>query len=642
MFSNPVFLDLHLPTNCEIIFVADLFVDEYVGGAELTTQALIDSCPYTYHKYKASQLTPEIIENGKNLFWIFGNIASINPELLRLISCKLKYSVLEYDYKYCKYRSPEKHVAATGHECDCEKQFSGKLISEFFRNAKSIFWMAAKQRDFYLEKFPFLSRKRNVILSSVFDKKTLSLLKDLRTKSSGLEKNNWLVLGSDSWVKGFSVSKKYCDDLGLSYEVVWNIPYFQLLQKMSSAKGFVYLPLGSDTCPRMIIEAKLLGCNSIINNYVQHVDESWFNTDNIESVFEYLEKSPHRFWEEISINRKSSLTISGYTTTYNCVERGYPFAASIRSLFQFCDEVCVADGGSSDGTLDILSSLQAEFNKDRERLKVKIIQRDWDHPRHAVFDGLQKAEARKMCTGDFCWQMDSDEIVHEIDAHKVANICNNFPVEVDIACLPVVEYWGGLDKVRIDVMPWKWRLSRNKPNITHGMPIELRAYDENGDLYAKQGTDGCDMIDAESAKRLAAANFHTVETENLRLSAIAGDSNALKAYSDWFNKVILNLPGVYHYSWYDMVKKMKNYRIFWTKFWNSLYNKSLEDTADTNMMFDLPWSEVTDEMIESRAKELAENTGGWIWHKKWDGTRIPHITVNVKEPYYGQVSRLGT
>ena len=33
--------------------------------------------------------------------------------------------------------------------------------------------------------------------------------------------------------------------------------------------------------------------------------------------------------------------------------------------------------------------------------------------RHAVFDGAQKAEARSRCTGDFLWQMDADEVVHE-------------------------------------------------------------------------------------------------------------------------------------------------------------------------------------------------------------------------------------
>jgi hypothetical protein len=79
---------------------------------------------------------------------------------------------------------------------------------------------------------------------------------------------------------------------------------------------------------------------------------------------------------------------------------------------------------------------------------------------------------------------------------------------------------------------------------------------------------------------------------------------------------------------------MRLYRDYWTRHWNSLYNKSLEDTAETNMMFDMPWSQVTDDMIDAKAQELKMGTGGWIWHRKWNGENVPHITINMKEPVY--------
>ena len=43
-------------------------------------------------------------------------------------------------------------------------------------------------------------------------------------------------------------------------------------------------------------------------------------------------------------------TISGYTTTYNCLKEDYPFLESIQSMLGFCDEVVVVDGCSDDGT----------------------------------------------------------------------------------------------------------------------------------------------------------------------------------------------------------------------------------------------------------------------------------------------------
>jgi hypothetical protein len=160
----------------------------------------------------------------------------------------------------------------------------------------------------------------------------------------------------------------------------------------------------------------------------------------------------------------------------------------------------------------------------------------------------------------------------------------------------------------------------------------MRRTDENGDVYALEGTDGCDMIHSESGERLSHVTFHNNETEAARRAAEAGNTEALEKYESWFNAVVNDIPSVHHYSWYNMSRKIRLYRDYWTRHWNSLYNKSLEDTAETNMMFDLPWSQVTDEMIEKRAAELKEGTGGWIWHRKWNGHSVPHMRVRTTQP----------
>ena len=75
--------------------------------------------------------------------------------------------------------------------------------------------------------------------------------------------------------------------------------------------------------------------------------------------------------------------------------------------------------------------------------------------RFAVFDGLQKAYARSLCTGEWCWQMDSDEIVHEADYTKIKGLIKKIPKAIHLLSLPVIEYWGGSEKVRIDINPWR-------------------------------------------------------------------------------------------------------------------------------------------------------------------------------------------
>ena len=266
----------------------------------------------------------------------------------------------------------------------------------------------------------------------------------------------------------------------------------------------------------MVIEAKLLGCKLHLNENVQHKDEEWFSTDDIDTIDQYLRNAHNVFWAKIQNNINERKTLSGYTTTKNCIEQKYPFKESIVSMLSFCDEVCVVDGGSSDGTWELLQELANENDK----LKIMQVKRDWEHKRFAVFDGLQKAAARKMCTKDFCWQMDSDEIVHEDDGTKIHNIINKFPTDCDLLALPVIEYWGSTEKVRCDINSWKWRLSRNASHITHGIPASLRKYDEDGNMFSALGSDGCDYIHEVTGEQINFMNFCAVSYTHLTLPTI--------------------------------------------------------------------------------------------------------------------------
>lgn len=678
MFSTESLFELpSIPTKAQFIFVSDLFLDDYVGGAELTTEALIGSNPLrdpeAVFKLRSDQVTQDLLKQGSDRFWIFGNYSRLNMNLIPTIVANARYSIVEYDYKFCKFRLPELHEHETGAPCDCHEQQHGKLISAFMHGAMGIWWMSERQRDRYLERFPFLSEKCMPILSSVFSDETLDALRSLRNaKVPDAPKSPWIVLGSQSWVKGFDASKRYCEENGLDHRVLWNVPYRELLGKMSRSQGIVFLPNGGDTCPRFVIEAKLLGCEMVLNDNVQHRDEEWFDTDDLESIEQHLRASKELFWESTIAMRDHRPSISGYVTTFNCVEQRYPFKQCIESLLSFCSEVCVVDGGSTDGTWcelvrlryprfdemlatsseresvaetlkkpfvhPWLKALVEDLERDHiehfgeePRVKIKHVPRDWNHPRSAVFDGAQKAEARRMCSGDFCWQSDVDEIVHEDDAEKVLNLCRRFPQGADVVSLPVIEYWGKSGKVRCDTNPWKWRLSRNLPHITHGIPIGARRFDANGELYAAFG-DGCDMVHAGTHEPLPHVGFYAQDAHEARMRALAGDEQAVAAYTAWFNNVCEALPCVFHYSWWDIERKIRLYRSFWSRHWDVLAGAEHEDTAERNMFFDVPWSEVTGEMIAARAKELEEGCAGHVFHTKWTGQRTPALHVRRSQP----------
>ena len=210
MFNSP-FGNVKQPRSFDpetrFVFVSDMFVENYVGGAELTSQALIDSCPLPIEKIHSKDVDLQALEAGHDKFWIFGNFSAMNMELIPTIVANMEYSVLEYDYKYCKYRSVEKHKMAEQKDCDCQNDMHGKMISAFYHGAKSLWWMSEDQMNRYHSAFPFLSEKDNVVLSSVFDDHFFYNMKLLREKYKDEERKGWIAWDLTVGSKGLKLPK---------------------------------------------------------------------------------------------------------------------------------------------------------------------------------------------------------------------------------------------------------------------------------------------------------------------------------------------------------------------------------------------------------------------------------------------------
>ena len=278
--------------------------------------------------------------------------------------------------------------------------------------------------------------------------------------------------------------------------------------------------------------------------------------------------------------------ISGYTTTYNIID--YPFKESIKSMLGFCDEVVVVDGCSDDGTWEELEKL-AETDD-----RIQLYQNEWDLDEPGM-DGMQKAFARALCEHDYLWQMDADEVVHEDDYEKIKAITKRFPSEADILHLPVVELWGSPDTVTGRRHSWKWRMSRNKPQITHGINIHARLTDdETGRIYAKEGfSDGCEYINVMNSDHINHVGFYNQNIEQARV-------NDPKAYADVMNKVFESVPSVYHYSWCSLRGKVNQFKTKWDRQWSVLYRTENKER--------FPGVE-TEEEIEQLVKELYDKGG---------------------------------
>ena len=99
--------------------------------------------------------------------------------------------------------------------------------------------------------------------------------------------------------------------------------------------------------------------------------------------------------------------ISGFTFARNTHKLCYPYVESIRSILPICDEFIIAVGDSADDTLNVIKSIQSD--------KLKIIETVWDNTvkKGGIILSQQTNIALKHCTGDWCFYIQADEVVHE-------------------------------------------------------------------------------------------------------------------------------------------------------------------------------------------------------------------------------------
>lgn len=275
----------------KFIFLADLFAEQYTGGAELTSKAIINYNEENVKKINCTDLNKNFMETNKDSHWIIGNFSSLSLENKLFICKNLSYSIIEYDYKFCDYRSIEAHRTRENKECDCVEKEKNKINLALYGLAKKVWFMSEIQRNVFLKNVKSLKKQNTEVLNSVFSDGDLRFIDSIKNN----EKNDkFLIVKSNSWVKGFDETLEYAKSNKIKYEIVSNLPYHELLIKLSTSKGLIFLPKGADTCPRLVMEAQMLGCELILNDLVQHKDEDWAN--NSESCRKHMENRAKTFW----------------------------------------------------------------------------------------------------------------------------------------------------------------------------------------------------------------------------------------------------------------------------------------------------------------------------------------------------------
>lgn len=272
-----------------ITFISDNFYPEYMGGGELSLQALIETCPYDYRKVSAKDILGRAFDKSEVL--VFSNFTHIPGNALEVFKDK-QYFVIECDFKYCEFRNPVKHKEKQG-KCDCHKGYAKPYV-EFFKHASKVVYKSQKQFEIYLKLFPHLGHNA-FILGSTFSTQDLMLFDNLRHTPKD---NKYFIFKTDNWLKGYGEAVSYCNTNRLPMRCVGNNDRKSFLKLLAGSKGLVFMPTGLDTAPRIITEAKIFGCEVITNDNVLNAQEGWLQ-EAPERILDTLTRRPLAFWQMV-------------------------------------------------------------------------------------------------------------------------------------------------------------------------------------------------------------------------------------------------------------------------------------------------------------------------------------------------------
>lgn len=159
------------------------------------------------------------------------------------------------------------------------------------------------------------------------------------------------------------------------------------------------------------------------------------------------------------------MKISGFSFTKNADSLYYPVVESIRSILPVCDEFVIAVGKSSPGdrTRELIKAINDS--------KIRIIDTAWENlpgnGTHVFSD--QTNIALDACAGDWCFYLQSDEVVHERFLPVIRKRCADLlhDKEVEGLLFSYKHFWGDYDHCHVSHRwyPHEIRIVRKKTGV---------------------------------------------------------------------------------------------------------------------------------------------------------------------------------
>jgi hypothetical protein len=307
-----------------IVFIADYFVEDYNGGAELVNEELIKILLNKGHhvdKIKSQDVTTEFLDENCEKYFILSNFMRLN-KLPKEKLKNLNYVLYEHDHKYLVTRNPAEFS-------DFEAPKDLLVNEDLYQNALGVFCQSKIHRQAVLANLDL----DNVINlgSSLWSQEFLDNISNIpisKTKKAA-------IINDPNPIKQQDLAEKFCRDKGIDYDVVAAPSPLELAKILSEYEFLVFFPALLETFSRISVEAKMVGCKLYTNRLLGAASEGWFTEDKEQIISEMKsagDKTYNLFMECFQKKAKKNITLDKITVILNAYRRPYNLKDQISAI----------------------------------------------------------------------------------------------------------------------------------------------------------------------------------------------------------------------------------------------------------------------------------------------------------------------
>ena len=258
----------------KIVFIADFFVEQILGGGELNNDELLKMLVQDGHevlKINSHQVAPEFIDRNIDAKFIIANFVNLKPDLISKLY-NTRYIIYEHDHKYLRSRDPGIYPGFKAPD-------EAIINLEFYSNARAVMC----QSQFHLEIVKMNTNLNNLVNLSgnLWSESSLEFMKSLAKKPKS---ERYSIMQSNISHKNTREAVMYCEHKKIPYSLVSSQNYETFLDQLSKNNTLIFLPKTPETLSRVVVEARMMGMSVVVNKMIGATREPWYQLKGLELI----------------------------------------------------------------------------------------------------------------------------------------------------------------------------------------------------------------------------------------------------------------------------------------------------------------------------------------------------------------------